>query len=216
MATATLLAIPFLAASAVHAGPVSVSQTLQFSTIQPFGTFTSTATGPASNWSPVWPFTSSSQITSVVLTFSSTDPDFNDGKLFPPDNGGGTPGVELGYIDESTSQRVGIASVTAVSPSATITAVTGSLFSGLVSSLLDSSAVFSLGAFVNYGNVASPFSTPMTLDAPSTLQVVVNGTVPDTAVPEPGTLLLAGLALAAVGVSGARRGASRQGSGSRG
>ena len=211
LARVLLLALPFLAASGAQAGPVSVSQTLQFGSVSPFGVFSTAATGPASGWSPVWPFTSAAQITSVVLTFSSTDADYTDPSRFPTDNEGGTPGVELGFIDEASQARVGIASVRAAAPTVTLTAVAGSSFSGLVSSLLDASVVFSLGAFVNYGNVTPSFSTAMTLDAPSSLQVVVNGTVADAAVPEPGTLLLAGLALAALGTAGARRGTAARG-----
>lgn len=187
-----------------HAGPVSSSQTLQYQEVAAFGAF-SVATTSLSGWSPVWPFTASSQVTSVVLSFSTLDQDFTDSALFPTGNGGGIPGVEIGYVEEGTATRVAIGSVSAASPIVTLTAAAGALYAGLVAALLDGNASFSLGAFVNYPNAQPAFSEPLVLGDLSTLTIRVAGTVPGGTVPEPSSLALAGLAIVAAGVAGSTR-----------
>ena len=177
--------------------PVTVTQTLDFQSVQPFGTFSGgTYTAPA--WAPAFPFTNASQITGIKFTFSTDDEDFTNPALFPTNDGGGIPGLEIGVMREDGPGRLALASINAAAPDLALNL-------GLPDSqsvrgwLLDGSLSVSIGAFTNFASAG--YSTDLTLNAPSRLLLTITGDVPQR-VPEPGPLaLLAAAVLAGFGVS---------------
>lgn len=188
-----LLALPL----SLHAAPVSVSQQLSFATVAPFGTF-SEGTYVLPDWSLAFPFTSASQITGITFQFATSDADFTNPALFPGNDNGGIPGLEIGVKREDNAARLALASVTASAASLALNLATpeGALVRDW---LLDGGLTVSIGAFVNFANaVGGAFSDAMTLDQSSTLLLTLSGDVPvTTGVPEPQSLALVLLALGA-------------------
>jgi hypothetical protein len=179
------------------AAVVSVEQSLTFQNVAAFGTF-SQGSYVAGGWSAAYPFTNAAQITGISFLFSTTDADFNDSALFPAQDGGGVPSLEIGVLREDGPGRMALASVNAAAPGFSLNL---SLADALLVRdwLVDGAMIGSIGAFTNFGNAAVPYSEALFLDAPSTLLVTVTGEVPDrNSVPEPGSLALAGFALAAL------------------
>ncbi|MDY0746332.1 PEP-CTERM sorting domain-containing protein [Paucibacter sp. R3-3] len=185
-----------------QASPVTVTQSLDLPTVAAFGTFT-TAEATLAGWSSLWPFTSAAQISAVTLSFTSTDRSYNDPALFPTASGGGVPGVELGFLLQGSSSRMAIASVNAAAPTVAVTDADAGLYDALLAALLDGAATFSLGGFINYPNANPAFSEGAVFTG-GTLTVRVDGILADATVPEPGSLALVVLALAA-GVEARRR-----------
>ena len=193
--TATLI-------GSAQASTVTVTQSLQLPSVAAFGTFT-TADAVLADWSSLWPFTSASQISSVSLSFTSTDRSYNDPALFPTGSGGGVPSMEIGFLLQGSSSRMAIASVNAAAPTIVVTDADAGLYDSLVGTLLDGAVSFSLGGFVNYANANPAFSEGAVFNG-GTLMVRVDGILADPTVPEPGSLALVVLALAA-GVEARRR-----------
>jgi len=178
-----------------QATPVSVTQSLALPEVAAFGTFTA-ADATLAGWSSLWPFTSAAQISSVTLSFSSTDRRYSDPALFPTGSGGGVPGVEIGFLQQASSSRMAVASVNAASPTIVVTDADAGLYDALLATLLDGAATFSLGGFVNYANANPAFSEGAAFTG-GTLMVRVDGILADLTVPEPGSLALTVIALAA-------------------
>jgi len=193
----TALTLALSLAPAAQAAPVSVTQTLSLPVVEAFGSF-STGDALLAGWSTPWPFSVAAQVSRVTLRFTSSDPAYNDPALFPADDGGGIPGVELGFIDEASSSRRSIASVNAAAPDVVLTDSAGAVYAALLATLLDGEAAFSLGAFVNFPNANPAFSQAARF-GDGLLSITVDGDVP-ARLPEPASLALAGLALAALGV----------------
>lgn len=187
---------------AAQAAPVTLTQSLDLPSVAAFGTFT-TADATLANWSSLWPFTSAAQISSVTLSFTSTDRSYNDPALFPTGSGGGVPGVEIGFLLQGSSSRMAIASVNAAAPTIVVTDADAGLYDALLATLLDGTATFSLGGFVNYANANPTFSEGAVFND-GTLTVRVDGILADPTVPEPDSLALVALAVAA-GVEARRR-----------
>jgi hypothetical protein len=142
----------------------------------------------------------------VEIRFTTDDPDFTNPSGSSPSATLLNAGVEVGFIDESTSTRVAIASVIPGNQTIALGSAAPA-FSSLVNSLIDGDVTMSLGAFLQFQNVSdgTRFTTGYTLDQTSLLTITVNGAVSDR-VPEPATLpLLLGALLAAVAVIVLRR-----------
>jgi hypothetical protein len=195
LAVAGLIAAPLSLPLDAAAGPVSVSQSVNLTSIGPFGSGFTPAAFLAGGWSALFPFTSAAQIDSVVWSFSSNVPGFSDSTTWPTSPEPATPGVELGVLDDS-SVRTAFVSFVPTSPSYDMG--TSPVAEALVKFLVaDGAIVASLGAFYNYPVLA--FSDGTTFDGLSTLTLTLTGTVPDRTLPEPGTTALI---LAIVGAAG--------------
>ncbi len=159
---------------------VSVTQTIEFPEVLPFGTFTE-GTYLLPNWSSPFPFTSVGEINKITFEFSSTDPDYATAPL------GGTSNVEIGVMSEDpTPIRTALSSVNPGSPFIIVTPLELILFPLVESLVLDGDMTMSLGAF----ETTTTSILPLTLDEPSFLTVTVEGEL----VPEPSTLALAAFA----------------------
>lgn len=190
-------------AGPAQASPVTATQSLGLPSVAAFGTFT-TADTTLAGWSSPWPFTSAAQISSVTLSYSSTDPSYNDPALFPTGSGSGVPSTEIGFLVQGSSSRMAIGSVNASAPTIVVTDADAGIYDALLAALIDGAATFSLGAFVNYPNASPAFSEGATFNG-GTLTVRVDGLLADASVPEPGSLALAAIALVAAVQSTRRR-----------
>jgi hypothetical protein len=92
------------------AANISVSQTIEFSEVLPFGTFTE-GTFVLPGWDSPFPFTTVGEINTITFEFSSTDPDYAVAPL------GGTSHVEIGVMSEAPIPvRTALGSVSSAAP----------------------------------------------------------------------------------------------------
>lgn len=206
-------AVVFASSAALAA--ISVSQSITFSSIAPFGTYTDGQV-VAGAWklggNPVaFPFANPADIETVKIQFDSTDRYYQAGAgPTPPPGGqpgnthpdGGVPKVEVNFLNPA---RVGIVSLTKTSPEATLFEsvdpqnrfhITRELLSDFANAGANPGNLgVRLGGFVSFydNNTNQPVSTDsFTFGGSSTFTVIVTGT------PTPEPTSLAGLGLAGV------------------
>jgi hypothetical protein len=189
-----------LAAVASHAD-VTVSQTITFDSIAPFGVYTD-GTFVTNGWNAAFPFTAFDQINTAKFSFASTNADYNAG-IGPQ---GGVPSVEINVVDDSNA-RVGIASVNAANPDIFLNSPAQDPIYTLVRTLVaDGELTVRLGGFESFFDHSESF----TFGPTSTLTLTLTGT-PGTPgrVPEPGSMALLG-SVGFAGLVALRRGRRRK------
>lgn len=165
-----------------QASAISVSQTINFPSIEGFGVF-STDTLTLAGWSSLFPFSQASEITQVDFLFSTTDTYFNSG--IGPQNG--STGLEIGILldDTSAGARKPLSSVINTAPNASYTQVVDPAFrfDAITNEVFDGQMRVSIGAF----EIVNSFSTAYTISSPSSLTVIVTGNL-NSEVPLPGAV----------------------------
>ncbi len=189
-----LLILLALTGGAGTAPALTLTQTIPFDSIAPFGTFT-TGDFVTSGWNQPFVFTDPSEITEIRVAFASEDSDWLD-QMGPL---GGEPRVEIGFLDDAMN-RFAVASVSLGSPSFVLGNAQEPWFSAVRSLIVDGAITASLGGFEYFPDHSESFA----FTGPSWLTLEIDGSVTDP-VPEPAGVALLGLGLVAVGAYTERR-----------
>jgi hypothetical protein len=185
--------LALLAVLALPSAGATLSQSVAFPSIQPFGVFT-TGDVLAANWSAPFPVLMPSDIEEIRITFTSSD----DLWLSGSGPNGGVPSVEIGFLDQAMN-RAAIASVNKDSGTIFLGNAQNPLTDLLRQVLADGAFTASLGGFESFPQ----FSNAYTFGPLSNLRIEIDyrqqngGGTPGGEVPEPSTWVLIGSGLLA-------------------
>lgn len=183
----------------------TISQTINFETIAPFGTYTD-GTFVTGGWNMAFPVNNIANVERFWFEFSSTDPDYLD-QLGPL---GGNPWIEFGYRDDASTYHA-FASMGLFNDTVSFGEENPAHFAMLKTLLADGELVIALGGYENFpGSHTDSFTFGPMSTMTLSFEMPDGGgssTVPGT-VPEPATYALALVAMAAA-TAASRRGRGR-------